>query len=450
MKIAYLAQVFPHLTMTFVYREVMALRDLGLEIATFATRAPNAAALSAEAKALVAETTYVLPTTWQRLLRAHAGWLWRRPRRYLGTLAHCLRHSVTLHKGWRNGLHNGRRTLLHFGQAICLAEDVVQQEIDHLHVHFALNATTLAMIVARLTDITYSFTAHANDIFANPILLPQKIAAARFIVAISTYNADFLTEFAAQHGLNPHEVAAKIEVVRCGIDVTHFAPPPTRAPAPKPVILAVGRLVEKKGYPYLIDACKQLGDAGHRFDCIIVGDGPEADALAAQIARHKLEESVHLAGVVFQERLKEYLHKADIIVLPCVVAQDQDMDGIPNSLMEGMAMEIPAVSTTISGIPELIHNDQSGLLVPPNDAEALAEALARLLTDPALRRRLGKAGRAQVVADYAIDKNTRRLLEIFRARLSPDLGKDAAHPELAQPRPNAHPTLAPHEASHVS
>lgn len=420
MKIGYLAQVFPHLTMTFVYREVLALRGLGLKIDTFATWRPDEQQLSAEAKALVAETTYIFPTTWQRLLRCHLTWLVKQPWRYLATLFFCLRHSA-------GSPRNMLRTLFHFGEAICLADDVVRQQIDHLHVHFALNATTLAMIVARLTGVPYSFTAHANDIFANPILLPQKIEAARFIVAISDYNVRFLRNFMARHAPGARDprrraeilaaLDAKLEVVRCGIDVMHFAPPHQRPPTTRPVILAIGRLVEKKGYPYLVDACKLLADQGYEFDCYIVGDGPDADALARKVAKHKLEKFVHLEGVVFQEGLKGYLDKADIVVLPCVVARDGDMDGIPNSLMEGMAMEIPAVSTQISGIPELIQHNQTGLLVPPNDAMSLAGALAQLLADESLRARLGKAGRAKVVAEYEIHKNTHQLMDIFRARL---------------------------------
>jgi glycosyltransferase involved in cell wall biosynthesis len=413
-KIGYLAQVFPHLTMTFVYREVLALRAYGLQVDTFATWRPNEAELSQEAKSLVAGTSYIFPITWLRFLRCHLQWLWRHPRRYIGTLLFCLRHSAS---SWRNSL----RTLYHFGEAICLADEATRKEIDHLHVHFALNATTLAMIVARLTGITYSFTAHANDIFANPILLPQKISAARFIVAISNYNAHFLQQIVPDD-----ETRAKIEVVRCGIDVDHFSPPLRQSPhgevqGRKCMILAVGRLVEKKGYPYLIEACKQLVDQGYAFDCHIIGDGPQAERLTQLIAEHNLGHCVHLEGVVFQEGLKEYLTRADIITLPCVVAQDQDMDGIPNSLMEGMAMGIPAVSTTLSGIPELIEDHQTGLLVPPNDAAALANALARLLSDCDLRERLGKAGRDKVVAAYEIQQNTRQLLNIFRARLGPKL-----------------------------
>lgn len=400
--IGYLAQVFPHLTMTFVYRELLALRAAGLMIATFATWQPKAVELSAEAKPLVAETVYLFPLVWRGFVRAHLRFLATRPLRYLGTLGFCL---TAPQRSWRNRL----RTLLHFGQGVYLADLVAQREIHHLHVHFALNAATLALIVSRLTGISYSFTAHANDIFANPILLPQKIAAARFIVAISAYNRCFLEQVAP----GP-TTTAKIHVVRCGIDVNEFAPVLTRPAPAKPVIIAVGRLVEKKGYPYLIKACHYLRNRGYEFVCRILGDGPEQARLQKLIAYYELEQQVELAGIVFQEALKEHLANADIITLPCVAAKDQDMDGIPNSLMEGMAMGLPAVSTTLSGIPELIEDGKSGLLVPPKDAVALADALAQLLDDSDLRTQLGRAGRAKVVAEYEINKNTAQLAALFQ------------------------------------
>ncbi len=405
MKIGYLAQVFPYLSMTFVYREVMALRVKGVEVHTFSTWRPKVEKLSAEAKALVDDTFYIFPFNWPRFLWTQLRMFWSRPLRYLGTLLFCVSRE---HGSWRNRL----RTLYHFAEAVPLAAEVERRGLAHLHVHFALNATTMALIVSRLTNATYSFTAHANDIFCNPILLKEKVEGARFIVVISEYNAHFL-----QHVVDTEETRRKIHLVRCGIDVARFSPAATPPQNGKPVILGVGRLVEKKGFRYLIDACKILVERGFDFRCLIIGDGPEAEALRAQVEALNLAETVELPGVFFQEEILTYLAQSDIMALPCVVAADQDMDGIPNSLMEGMAMEIPAVSTTVSGVPELITDNESGLLVPPQDADALADALARLLQDEALRRRLGKAGRAKVEADYEIGKNTEQLLGVFRRYL---------------------------------
>ena len=195
--------------------------------------------------------------------------------------------------------------------------------------------------------------------------------------------------------------------------------------AERPIILAVGRLVEKKGYPYLIEACRILASRGYDFRCLIVGGGPQEPLLRkligqgspadASSAENDLSESVKMVGRVFQQDLLDYLEQADVFCLPCVVASDGDMDGIPNTLMEAMAMEIPTVSTTISGIPELIQDGRTGLLVPPKDAVALAEAIAALLDNNKLGYALGKAGRIRVMEEFEIGKNVDRLVDIFAA-----------------------------------
>lgn len=409
MTIGYIAQVFPHLTMTFVYREVQALRNAGVDIQTFSTWKPKLNELSDEAKDLVDDTFYIFPLNWPRFFLNHGRYIFSRPRRYLGTLWFCLTRE---HKFGKNRL----RTFFHFCEAIPLAREVERRGIKHLHAHFALNATTLALIVARLLDISFSFTAHANDIFANPILLADKIREARFIIAISEFNIRFL------HNVVPEqETLNKSHLVHCGIDIQHFSPANHRRVKDRPVILAVGRLVEKKGYHYLIKACKILADRGYNFHCQILGGGPLEAPLRQQIIENGLEDYVNLEGVVFQERLKEYLNEADVFVLPCVVASDQDMDGIPNTLMEAMAMQIPTISTNISGIPELIEDRKTGLLVPPKDETALAKAIATLLENRALAARLAQAGRVKVSEEFEIEQNARRLLEVFRSYLGSNL-----------------------------
>ena len=403
--IAYVAQVFPHLTMTFVYREVLALRACGLDVQTFSTWKPKLDELSEEAKELVKDTFYIFPLNWLRFLQSHTWYLLTRPRRYLGTLFFYLTRE-------HSAFSNRRRTFLHFCQAVYLAKEVERRNIKHLHVHFALNATTLAMVVSRLIGTTFSFTAHANDIFVNPILLPEKIQAAQFIVAISEYNIRFM------HNIVPTQATfKKIHLVHCGIDVQRFSPSNHRPRNERPVILAVGRLVEKKGYPYLIKACKILANQGYDFQCLIIGGGPEEAFLRQMVAENNLSDYVNLVGIVFQEHMQDYLTKADICVLPCVAAGDQDMDGIPNTLMEAMAMEIPTISTAISGIPELIEDWKTGLLVPPQDEASLARAIATLLENKELRSTLGRAGRAKVVAEFEIEKNACRLLGTFKSYL---------------------------------
>lgn len=399
--IAYISQGFPSLTTTFVYREVLALRRRGLTIRPISTWRPQPGTLSEEAVGLIEETFYIFPLRWLRLLAAHLHYLVTRPRRYLGTLG-----LLTLfnHESLRNRL----RLLVHFAYAVCATAEIERCQAQHIHADFALNAATVALVASRLTGRPFSFTAHAADIFVNPILLREKIAAARFIVAISEYNRRHLIEVAGENG-----VASKIHVVHCGLDVDQFVPNRERPSNARPLLLAIGRLVEKKGLRYLVKACHILAERGRDFECYIVGQGPEEPTLRELVERYDLTDRVRLLGALPQERVRELLRQADVFALPCVVGSDHDQDGIPVVLMEAMATGVSVVSTRLSGVPEIVRDDVSGLLVPPGDANALVDAIVRLWDNPSLAARLADEGRATVERDFDIEKNAGRLAVLF-------------------------------------
>jgi len=405
--IAYVSQQFPSLTTTFVYREVLALRRAGLTIRPISTWRPRPNTVSQEAAGLIAETFYIFPLRGLKWLGDHLRYLLTRPWRYLSTLA-----RLTLFN--RETLANRLRLLIHFGYAARAAAEIEHSQAQHIHADFALNAATVALVAARLTGKPFSFTAHAADIFVNPILLRDKIAAARFVVAISEYNKQYLIKVAGDD-----KVASKIHVVHCGVDLDEFAPRRQETESATSVVLAVGRLTEKKGFPYLIKACKVLVEQGYRFQCKIVGDGDQKPLLQSLINQNNLSHVVSLEGVVLQEALHRYWDQARIFVLPSIVASNQDRDGIPVVLMEAMALGIPVVSTCVSGIPELIQHEVNGLLVPPGDASALAGAIARVWIDPQLAGRLADQGRITVEQDFDIEKNVRCLANLFERCLQP-------------------------------
>ena len=398
--IAYISQFYPHLTETFVYREVLALRRLGLEILTFATWSPDRWKLSAESLPLVAETGYVFPLVWRRFLANHLYFLFRRPPRYLGTLFYVLTRSG---QTWRNRGF----TFLHFCMAVHLARTMQRRGVSHVHAHFAINAATIALVISRLLAVPFSFTAH-NLLFTKQMILKEKIRDARFIAAISEYTRRYLIDYA-----RPHDVARKIHIVHCGLSPTSFRPPRFRPAKAVPEILFVAQLEARKGAPVLVKACAILADRGVRFRCVIVGDGPDRARVEQGVRQHALEERVSLEGAVPQENLGAYFDRADLFTLPCVTAGDGDLDGIPVSLMEAMAKEIAVVSTRVSGIPELIENEVSGLLVEEGEAVQLAVALERLLVDDAMRRRIGEAGRRKVEAEFDVDLSARQLHTLF-------------------------------------
>lgn len=401
--IAYIAQCFPNLTATFIYREVFALRSIGFNVTTFSVWKPDLSKLSEEAKALVDETVYVFPISWPRFLMAHLFFFLTRPFRYVSTFV-----FVLTRKG--ETARNRFRTFFHFYEAIYLAAEAKRRGIQHIHAHFSINAASIALIISRLLDISFSFTVH-NNFFTDRLILKEKCRAARFVVAISEYSRDLLLQ------LTEEPDADKFHIVHCGVHTDKFLPTTAKAPNSRWLIFSIAQLVERKGMPVLVQSCKILDERGFDFQCIIAGDGPQRALLEQMIAECQIQDKVQLVGVVFQEQLLSYLNQADVFALPCLTANNGDRDGIPVVLMEAMAMEIPTVSTDVSGIPELIQDGQSGLLVPEKAPVALADAMERLLQDRALGARLGKNARQKVLREFDIEKNARRLVAVFEQYL---------------------------------
>jgi colanic acid/amylovoran biosynthesis glycosyltransferase len=402
--IAYISQVFPALTESFIYREVFALQERGFRIVTFAIWEPNKTKLSLESRHLVDSCFYVFPISWLAFLKAHLRFLFTRPIKYVGTLL-----FVLTRKG--ESVRHRCRTFFHFCEAVYMAKEVEIQVVDHVHAHFAINAATIALVISRLLGISFSFTAH-NSFFIDRVILREKVRGARFISVISEFSRQFLVNLVP--GENADE---KMHIVRCGLSPADFAPPDCKPTNEVPVLLFVAQLVERKGAPFLVEACRILAGRGAAFRCIIVGDGPQKPLVEKLVEQYDLQAAFELPGAVFQEHLKAYLIRADVFVLPCITTSSGDMDGIPVSLMEAMAMEIATVSTYVSGIPELIEDGESGLLVREQDPEALADALQRLLGDEELRTRLGKNGRRKVVEEFNIHKSAADLAEIFERYL---------------------------------
>lgn len=291
--------------------------------------------------------------------------------------------------------------------AAWMARDMQAAGVRHLHAHWATHPALTAFCVHRLTGISYSLTAHAHDLFAHNAMLDTKLRHAAFIATISEYNR---THIGQRFG---PETLARVAVVRCGVSLTEFSPERRRPALTPPSIVCVGSLEPKKGHRHLLDACMRLCDAGVSFHCICVGGGPLRAALQRQALHVGVGDRVTFTGPLPRERVIELLATASVVVQPSVVTSTGKMEGIPVSLMEALAMELPVVASAISGIPELIQHDVTGLLVPPADPEALAAAIRRLLADRDLAQRLGAAGRRHVAAHYALDRNAADLQARF-------------------------------------
>jgi glycosyltransferase involved in cell wall biosynthesis len=308
-------------------------------------------------------------------------------------------------EGWRQRL----RLAWHLVPAICLAANWRKKSIGHVHAHWAHTATTIAMHTAELLGVGFSFTGHANDLFVHRVALAAKVRRARFIVCISEYHRRFYLAL----GADP----ARLQVVYCGIDTDRFRPDMERAEAGRPLrrrILGVGRLVEKKGFHHLIEACAGLRDRGLDFECLIAGSGPEEASLRQLVARHGLADYVTLTGQpVLQEDLQVLLRSATVFALPCVEDRDGDMDGLPQVLIEAMACGIPAVSTRLVGIPDLIRDGWNGLLVPAGDTSALASGLERVISSPRWASDLGNCATNWARLHFGRGEAVRRLRHLF-------------------------------------
>jgi glycosyltransferase involved in cell wall biosynthesis len=416
-RLGYFINCFPNFIEAMIYREVLALRARGFDLTTFSIRRPEPADVPREAQALAASTIYILPAGILPLIIAHVAAFARAPLRYLRTLLEVV--------GGTHGSAGDRfRTLCHFVEGIAIMRRVEALGIEHLHAHWAVGSTTVAMVVSRMLDIPFTFTAHAYDIWLDKLLLPEKVHAANMVLTCTDYNRRHLIE---AYGADP----ANVRVVYHGLDLERFRRQ-SRPANPRPVILSVGRLVEQKGYEDLIRTCGDLVQEGVEFECEIVGDGPLRGRLEQVVAELGLQDVVRLPGRIVGDAILDCYARADVFALFCVEASDGDRDGIPNTMIEAMAMELPVASTRYTGVPELVAEGATGFLADCGDRPAMVEALRRLLTDPDLRARMGRDGRARVLSDFATAVCLANLETVFATDFrSPRL----ASPQRAKPAP---------------
>jgi glycosyltransferase involved in cell wall biosynthesis len=389
-----LVKIFPKLSETFILEEVLGLERLGVRLRLYTLASPTDP-VSHDAVARVRATPCQVPARVRDdvagFVRHHLGLLGRHPLRWAGQLL--------------QALGQGRAALTEFARAGWLAGRLHDDGVDHLHAHFISAPADLASCVSSLGGLPFSISAHAKDIYlSGEADLRRKLEAARFTVTCTDFNCRTLRGIAPQ---------ASVHRMYHGIDATTFHPARRLAPSLVPLILSVGRLRAKKGLDTLIDACAKLRDSGHPFRCEIVGYGEEHDRLAAQIASLDLADQVHLAGRLTREQVIERYARAAVYVQPSRVTADGDRDGIPNVLLEAMAMGLPVVASNVSGIPELVQHGVNGLLTPPDAAEAIADAVASLLNDPGHARELGSAARQTVTQHFDNDHNLRLVCQLL-------------------------------------
>ncbi len=395
-RIAYLANPYPAISHTFIFREIESLRKEGLEISTVTVSpAPDKEKMTI-AEQQEAENTLVLKhSSPLQIIAALVSVFLYSP---VGMFKMSYQALTWCFQGPKNPL----KAAGYLAEAIILLAWLKKNHITHIHEHFGNPTAFVAMLCKTFGSISYSLSIHGPDIFSrvDSSMLADKVKDAVFIRCISHYCKSQIMQITPHHHWENHHI------VRCGVDldVFHKKTPPEND---IPHILCVGRLCSAKGQHILIETCGELIQQGYSFTMRFVGDGPKRSSLEALTRKLGLEEIIQFTGVLGQDEVKKEYEKADFFVLPSFA------EGVPVVLMEAMAMEIPVVSTRITGIPELIEHEVDGLLATPGDACDLTRQLTLLLENRKFGKKLGKAGRDKVSLKYDQNKNNTELAAIF-------------------------------------
>jgi len=387
LKIGYILAEYPSATETFVANEIRGLLDLGASVTVFALRRGR--------RGLAAECPAFYPGA---ATTRHGGC----------AAAARLRMAAEALRLESAAPWSLLCTLKHLGAAARFAGLVRQAGIRHLHAHFAFVPANLALMIARTEPISVSFSAHAWDVYCRGRSLRPKVRRAALCITC--------TEAARRHvaSVARPQDRRKVVCIHHGTDLGRFAFRPREELADTPRVLAVGRLVAKKGLETLLRACNRLRER-IRFCCELVGEGPLEARLKALAHELGLDDVVLFAGALPYERMPEVYARADVLAVPSVVGPDGDRDGLPNVVTEAMACGVPVVASRLSGIPEAVEDGRTGLLVAPGDDEALCEALHRMLADRSLRSGCIAAARSLVEERFDAARNSERVLEAIRS-----------------------------------
>lgn len=430
--VAYLTKRFPRLSETFILDEILGLEAAEVPLRLFSLADPREAIVQPDVAKVTSVVKYLhrngrvvgaagganpIDTVRDALdfARAHARVFRRHPRRYGAVLLYVARKRRHM------------STLKHLVEAGLLADAVEREGCGHVHAAFAHGPASVAHFVHLLTGVPFSFAAHAKDLYLSaPDLLGRKVAAARFVLVCSSSAASEMARIVCSHPeASVRSSVDKIVLAPHGVDVDRFRPRHDFGQdggegdvAGRPVgILAVGRLVPKKGYPVLVEALAELAACGARFHCRIVGGGPMKQWLSSAISAAGLQHKVELVGALSQQQIADEYLEADVFVQSSVVVEGGDRDGIPNSVLEAMASGLAVVGSDVAGIPEVVSDGSTGMLVQSGNPSALASALSQLVEDPSLRRRLGSAARERMVAELSREACIRPVAERFRRAL---------------------------------
>jgi colanic acid/amylovoran biosynthesis glycosyltransferase len=397
-RIAYVTSRFPKISETFILNEILELERLGFDVEVFALIRERPDVMHPHAARLLPRVHFGAPPS-MATVEAQLHWLRRRPLRYASAWWGAVRGNVRSPKFLS-------RAIVAVPLAAAFARDMQRLGVERVHAHYATHPALAAWVVQRLTDLPYSFTAQAHDVYVDRAMLGQKLQRASFVATVSDFNRRLLEQ------LYPVQARGKVVVVGNGVEPGVFQA--RQRPVRRRLqVLCVASLEPYKGHRYLIEACALVRAAGVDIECVLVGKGDERGAIERRVADLDLGDTVRLLGAQPQERVSELMATADMMVLPSVVMPDGKMEGLPVVILEAMAVRTPVIASAISGIPELVEDNVTGLLVPERDAAALARAVVRLARDPRLRQELAENAWERVTKDYDLRATTGRLAALL-------------------------------------
>ena len=410
MNIGYVVSRFPKTTETFIAREALGVSGLGHQVVMVAINRESDEIVQAEAAGFVNDLTALSDASMIDLMRSQIRWLRRAP----GRLTRMWVRSLVGNIGSPTFLARAAITAL---GAPWAADRLADGGVEFLHAHWGTHSALFAYQLSILTDVPYSVTLHAHDLYVERSMLHDKLRAAAAVVTISDHNRRMIAE------LYP-DIADKVDVVHCGVDVRAITPradEPTNTP---PVMTVVAGLRDYKGHRYLLDAHRILEERGLAAELDLVGDGPLREELESMVRGSAIERRVRFHGARPVDEAIKIVAGSDLFVMPSIVMDNGRKDGIPVALMEAMALGVPVISTRVSGIPELVEHNVTGLLADERDPVGLADAIERILTDRELRDRLADAGRQRVVEQFDLSQTVdamNRIISRGRALQATDL-----------------------------
>jgi glycosyltransferase involved in cell wall biosynthesis len=399
MKIAYIMSRFPHLPETFILREMNILDDKGVDIQLYPL--------------IFQQTSHIHKAAQRWMQRAHRTsyfsfryiksffyFLTKKPFKITSLLFNTLVHSIS-------NLNYLIKCLLLFPKAVFLADQFKIEQIDHIHVHYATFPAYVAWIISQLSDITYSVTVHAHDIYVHQTMLKQKLNQATRIIAISEFNKNFLLS-----KVSP-DLSDKIKVIHCGITIDAYQHKMTEYdPQHQFNIMSIGSLQPYKGQIYLIKACQQLAEQGIKVNCSIIGEGELRESLSTYIEQNKIK-NVTLLGAKTEDQIAELFKSNHCYIQPSIITETGKMEGIPVSIMEAMASKTVVIATDISGIPEIVIQNKTGYIIPEKEYISLKTEISYIINNYSQNIKITDAALEHVKNYFNLETNSKKLLKEF-------------------------------------